>query len=73
MSRGFAWLDTGTHESLTDASEFVKNVEKRTSLKIGCLEEISYNFGWINKKFLSKVIKDLKGDYYDYVREIIEE
>lgn len=73
LSRGFAWLDTGTHESLTDASEFVKNVEKRTSLKIGCLEEISYNFGWINKKFLSKVIKDLKGDYYDYVREIIEE
>ena len=71
LSRGFAWLDTGTHETLSEASEFVKNVEKRTSLKIGCLEEISYNFGWIEREYLNNKIKNLKGDYYDYIKDII--
>lgn len=68
MSRGFAWLDTGTHESLTEATEFVKAVEKRTGLKIGCIEEIAVRFNWITKEDLSIQIKDLKGDYYDYVK-----
>ncbi|MCP1997420.1 glucose-1-phosphate thymidylyltransferase RfbA [Flavobacterium sp. HSC-61S13] len=71
MSRGFAWLDTGTHESLTEATEFVKAVEKRTSLKIACLEEIALKHQWIDKNKLWDQIKDLKGDYYDYIKKII--
>lgn len=68
MSRGFAWLDTGTHESLTEATEFVKAVEKRTGLKIACLEEIAIRYKWIDKEFLSTQINTLKGDYYDYIK-----
>ena len=71
LSRGFAWLDTGTHESLTAATEFIKSVEKRTGLKIACLEEIALNYKWINKKNLHTQIKDLKGEYYDYLKSII--
>lgn len=72
MSRGFAWLDTGTHESLTEATEFVKAVEKRTGLKIACIEEIAFNFGWIKRENLLEEIKDLKGDYFDYLKKIIK-
>ena len=71
LSRGFAWLDTGTHEALAEATEFVKVVEKRSSLKIACLEEIALNYNWISKKELSAQIKNLKGDYYDYLKKII--
>ena len=71
LSRGFAWLDTGTHEALAEASEFVKMIEKRTNLKIGCIEEIALNYNWINKKQLSEQIQKLKGDYYDYLNKII--
>ncbi|OUS21417.1 glucose-1-phosphate thymidylyltransferase [Nonlabens dokdonensis] len=70
LSRGFAWLDTGTHEALTEATEFVKAVEKRTGLKIACIEEIALKNGWINKKTLFEQVKDLKGDYYDYVKSL---
>ncbi len=69
MSRGFAWLDTGTHEALTEATEFVKAVEKRTSLKIACLEEIALNYNWIAKETLGESIKNLKGDYYSYLKK----
>lgn len=69
MSRGFAWLDTGTHESLTEATEFVKAVEKRTGLKIACLEEIAKTYKWIDEESLSEQIKDMKGDYYDYLKK----
>lgn len=72
MSRGFAWLDTGTHESLTEATEFVKAVEKRTSLKIGCLEEIAFNFGWIEKEYLLSQVENLKGDYFEYLKKIVK-
>jgi len=71
MSRGFAWLDTGTHESLTEATEFVKAVEKRTGLKIACLEEIAMKYDWIQKERLYEEIKFLKGDYYEYLKKII--
>ena len=70
LSRGFAWLDTGTHEALTEATEFVKAVEKRTGLKIACLEEIAANYNWISKQLLNERIKNLKGDYYEYLKGI---
>nr|WP_299034083.1 glucose-1-phosphate thymidylyltransferase RfbA [uncultured Tenacibaculum sp.] len=70
LSRGYAWLDTGTHESLTEATEFVKAVEKRTGLKIACLEEIAINYGWLDKNKLYDKVKDLKGDYFEYVKKI---
>ena len=68
LSRGFAWLDTGTHEALTEATEFVKVVENRTGLKIGCLEEIALNYNWISKAKLINNIRELKGVYYDYLK-----
>ena len=70
MSRGYAWLDTGTHESLTEATEFVKAVEKRTGLKIACLEEIAINYKWIAKETIAKEVESLKGDYFDYLKRI---
>jgi glucose-1-phosphate thymidylyltransferase len=70
MSRGFAWLDTGTHESLTEATEFVKAVEKRTGLKIACLEEVAMNMKWVSKEQVFEEVKNLKGDYFDYLKKI---
>lgn len=72
MSRGFAWLDTGTHEDLTEATEFVKAVEKRTSLKISCLEEIAFRMGWVNSEEIIKRISNLKGDYFEYLKRVIK-
>jgi glucose-1-phosphate thymidylyltransferase len=71
LSRGFAWLDTGTHEALTEATEFVKVVEKRTSLKIACLEEIGLKMKWINKTEISKDLEGKKGEYYSYLSSIV--
>ena len=71
LSRGFAWLDTGTHEALTEATEFVKAVEKRTGLKIACLEEIAVRYDWIVKEEVLKNIKHLKGEYFEYLKTII--
>lgn len=73
LSRGYAWLDTGTHEALTEATEFVKAVEKRTGLKIACLEEIALRMGYITKENLTKNIQNLKGDYFEYLQSIIED
>jgi len=72
MSRGYAWLDTGTHESLTEATEFVKAVEKRTGLKIACIEEIALHFGWIHQDILLQHIANRKGDYYEYLKKVIK-
>ena len=72
LSRGFAWLDTGTHEALTEATEFVKAVEKRTGLKIACLEEIALNYNWIDKKQLKRNIIKLKGEYYTYLQNLLD-
>lgn len=73
MSRGYAWLDTGTHEALTEATEFVKAVEKRTGLKIACLEEVGYKMGWISSDILRKQVFGLKGNYYEYLNKIIKQ
>ena len=72
LSRGFAWLDTGTHEALTEATEFVKVVEKRTGLKIACLEEIGLKMKWLNKTEISKDLEGKKGQYYNYLASIID-
>ena len=72
LSRGFAWLDTGTHEALTEATEFVKAVEKRTGLKIACLEEIALNYKWIDENQLKKRISNFKGEYYSYINSLFD-
>ena len=71
LGRGFAWLDTGTHESLSEATEFIKTIEKRTSLKVACLEEIALNKGYISKDQLRTQISELKGVYYDYLKKLV--
>ncbi|MGB3591825.1 MAG: glucose-1-phosphate thymidylyltransferase RfbA [Nonlabens sp.] len=71
MSRGYAWLDTGTHEALTEATEFVKTIEKRTSLKISCIEEIAYRMKYIDKDQLLKLAKPLeKSGYGVYLKHL---
>ncbi len=70
LSRGYAWLDTGTHEALTEATEFVKAVEKRTGLKIACLEEIALTYKWISKEQLKSNIGNSKGEYYEYLKQL---
>lgn len=64
MSRGFAWLDTGTHESLLEASTFISTIEKRQNLKVACLEEISYRMGYITKENLIELAQPLKKNQY---------
>jgi glucose-1-phosphate thymidylyltransferase len=64
LSRGFAWLDTGTHEALTEATEFVKTVEKRTGLKIGCIEEIAFRMNYISKDNLYSLAEMYKKSGY---------
>lgn len=73
LSRGFAWLDTGTHESLTEATEFVMAIEKRTGLKIACLEEIALRQQWISVNALQERIQNLKGDYYSYLQMLVRD
>jgi len=74
LGRGFAWLDTGTHESLLEAGKFVEIIEKRQGLKIACLEEIAYRMGFINKKQLEYCTSKYgKSEYGDYLRELCNE
>lgn len=71
LSRGFAWLDTGTHEALSEATEFVKAVEKRTSLKIACIEEIAFKMGFIDKAGLQEnILAQGKSSYADYLKKL---
>lgn len=73
LGRGFAWLDTGTHESLLQASQFIETVEKRQGFKIACLEEIAYNRGYINREQLLNLAEPLmKNEYGKYLRKIVD-
>ena len=68
LQRGFAWLDTGTHDSLSEASTFIEVIEKRQGLKVACLEEIAYKRGWIDKDQLKKLAEPMiKNDYGQYL------
>ena len=73
MGRGFAWLDTGTHESLSEATEFIKTIEKRTSLKVACLEEIALSKGYLSKADLEQQIAGSRGVYYDYLKRLLKD
>lgn len=75
LGRGFAWLDTGTHDSMLQASVFVQTMELNKGVKIACLEEIAYNQGFISKESLLKIIEKygLKNEYYNYVRNVINQ
>ena len=74
LGRGFAWLDTGTHESLSEASTFVEVIEKRTGLKIGCLEGIAYRRGWINEEKMYELAKPMiKNEYGQYLLRVVNE
>lgn len=74
MSRGFAWLDTGTHESLLEAGTFIETIEKRQNFKVACLEEISYRMGYINKEQLVELAQPLrKNEYGQYLLRLANE
>jgi glucose-1-phosphate thymidylyltransferase len=73
MGRGFAWLDTGTHNSLVDATAFVKTIEDRQGLKISCIEEIAYFMGYISAGELEKLADSLKkSGYGEYLLNILK-
>ena len=74
LQRGFAWLDTGTHDSLSEASTFIEVIEKRQGLKVACLEEIAYKRGWIDKEQLKKLAEPMiKNSYGQYLMKYAED
>jgi len=74
LGRGFAWLDTGTHDSLIEASSFVQTIEHRQGLKVACLEEIALNNGWLTAKQISEIAKPmLKNEYGKYLQSLAEQ
>jgi len=74
MGRGMAWLDTGTHESLLEAAEYIETIEKRQGLKVACPEEVAYREGWIDSNQLRKIADTMKNNAYgSYLLELIEE
>lgn len=73
LQRGFAWLDTGTHDSLSEASTFIEVIEKRQGLKVACLEEIAYKRGWITKEKLKEIAQPMaKNDYGKYLLNLVK-
>jgi glucose-1-phosphate thymidylyltransferase len=74
LGRGYAWLDTGTHESLLEAGEFIATIERRQGLKLACIEEIAYKLGYIDRKKLLKAAKSHnKNAYGDYLTMVAEQ
>lgn len=74
LGRGFAWLDTGTHDSLSAASTYIEVLEKRTGLKIGCLEDIAYRHGWITEERMRQLAQPMiKNQYGQYLLKVIDE
>ena len=74
MHRGYAWLDTGTHESLLDAGQFIATIEKRQGLKVSCPEEIAYRMNWIDAQQLEKLAEPmLKNGYGQYLMQVLNE
>lgn len=73
MGRGFAWLDTGTHESLLDASQFIETVEKRQGLKVACPEEIAYRLGYIDKEQMHRLGSSINNQYGRYLLQVVDE
>ena len=74
FGRGFAWLDTGTHDSLSEASTYIEVLEKRQGLKIACLEGIAYRQGWISEDRMRELAKPmLKNQYGQYLLKVIDE
>jgi glucose-1-phosphate thymidylyltransferase len=74
LGRGIAWLDTGTHESLLQASEFIAAVEQRQGLKVACLEEIALRMGWLDRDAVLRLAAELgRTEYADYLRRVVAE
>ena len=74
LGRGFAWLDTGTHDSLSEASTYIEVIEKRQGLKVACLEGIAYRKGWIDRKKMQQLAQSMsKNPYGQYLLKVIEE
>ena len=72
LGRGFAWLDTGTHHSLLQASQYVQTIEENQGIKIACLEEVAYRMGFVSKEFLlSKVDNFKNNEYYNYIKSML--
>jgi len=72
LGRGYAWLDTGTHEAMAEATQFIHALEKRQGLKVACLEEIAYRKGFVGKEQLMEQVKDGKSSYYIYLKRLVE-
>jgi glucose-1-phosphate thymidylyltransferase len=74
LGRGFAWLDTGTHDSLSEASTYIEVLEKRQGLKVACLEGIAYRQGWITEERMRELAQPmLKNQYGQYLLKVIED
>ncbi len=72
LGRGYAWLDTGTYDSLIDASVFIKTIEERQGLKVGCIEEVAYRMKYINARQLERLADDIKTPYGEYLKGILD-